>query len=246
MKAKANPRKPTANHVQSAKPASKRGPKPACSPAQIGLAAIRVADKEGLESITMQRVAREVGLTTMALYRYFPGKAELIAIMIDSAGDPSPRFQDPSLSWKNRLRQWARSCAAIYRHHPWFLEATTIRRTLMGPHELSWMEAALNMLTDARLSPSQAYNAFLAVIGHVRAHAMFEQIKRRQASPRKWARDLSRLLQSDGGNYPQLHAVLDSGALDADPSQTFEFGLTCILDGIGLQARIRPRRAASR
>jgi hypothetical protein len=48
----------------------------------------------------------------------------------------------------------------------------------MGPNELSWMEAALQMLTPAGLSPNEAYHAFLAVIGHVRAQAMFEQDER--------------------------------------------------------------------
>lgn len=234
----------TATAPRNTKPAPKRGPKPAFSPTQIALAAIRIADKEGLDAVTMQRVAHALGLTTMALYRYFPGKAELVAIMIDSAGEPSPRFEDSSLPWKERLRAWAHSCAAIYRHHPWFLQATTIRRTLMGPNELSWMEAALKMLTESGLSPASAYNAFFAIIGHVRAHAMFQQIKTQTSSPRKFTRDLSRLLQSEAGKYPALQAVLDSGAFDAHPAQTFDFGLSCILDGISAQTHIGSKRTS--
>lgn len=227
----------TQTRSRRAKPAPKRGPKPSHSPAEIASAAIGIADKEGLEAVTMHRVAREVGLTTMALYRYFPGKAELMATMIDSSGEPSPRFEDSSLPWKERVRAWARSCAAIYRNHPWFLEATTIRRTPMGSNELSWMEAALEMLSDARLAPSEAYHAFLAVIGHVRAHAMFEQMKSRTASQRKWIRDLSRQLSAEGGKYFALRAVLESGALREGSEQAFEEGLTWILEGISASRR---------
>ena len=227
----------TVPRSRRAKPAPKRGPKPSHSPAEIASAAIRIADKEGLEAVTMQRVAREVGLTTMALYRYFPGKAELMAIMIDSSGEPSPRFEDSSLPWKERLRTWARRCAVIYRNHPWFLEATTIRRTLMGPNELSWMEAALQMLTHAGLSPNEAYHAFLAVIGHIRAHAMFERMKSRTASPRNWIRDLSRLLSAEGGKYSALQAVLDSGAFTEGSGKAFEEGLAWILEGISASRR---------
>ena len=219
------------------KPVPTRGPKPAHTATEIGLTAIRIADKEGLEAVTMQRVAKEVGLTTMALYRYFPGKAELIAIMIDSAGEPSPAFGNSSMSWKGRVREWARRCAAIYRDHPWFLEATTIRRTLMGPNELMWMEAALQMLIEAGLPAKEAYQAFLAVIGHVRAHATFAQMKAQTPSPRKWIRDLSRLLRSQGGRYSALQAILESGAFTANPEETFECGLTWILEGISTSKR---------
>jgi len=227
----------TTNLPWQAKAAPTRGPKPGHSVAEIGLAAIRIADQDGLEAVTMQRAAREVGLTTMAIYRYFPGKAELMAVMIDSAGNAPPAFGDPSAPWKDRVRVWARRCAAIYRLHPWFLEATTVRRTLMGPNELSWMEAALQMLIEAGLSPKEAYQAFLAVIGHVRAHAMFQQMKSHTPSPRMWIRDLRLLLRSEGAKHSGLQAVLDSGAFTSDPVETFENGLTWILEGIAASRR---------
>ena len=227
----------TVPRARRAKPAPKRGPKPSHDPAEIASAAVRIADKEGLEAVTMQRIARAIGLTTMALYRYFPGKAELIAAMIDSAGEPFSRSQDSSAPWKDRLREWARRCAAIYRNHSWFLEATTARRTLMGPNELAWMEAALQMLSDAGLAPNEAYHAFLALIGHVRAHAMFEQMKSRTMSPRNRIRDLSRLLSAEGGRYSALQAVLESGAFAEGSVKAFEEGLTWILEGISASRR---------
>jgi AcrR family transcriptional regulator len=53
----------------------------------------------------MQRLARELGLTTMALYRYFQAKADLVALMVDSASDSQLQFGKRSLPWNKRLQE---------------------------------------------------------------------------------------------------------------------------------------------
>ena len=169
-------RSAVANLAWGKKPAPSRGPKPTLSSDHIARVAIRLADAEGLSAVTMQRLARKVGLTTMALYRYFPAKADLIALMVDSASDWPIHFGKPSLPWNTRLKEWAHRCLAIYSEHPWFLEATSSREGVMGPNELSWLEAALAMLAESGLGPKEQHHAFLAIIGHVRGHATFQQI----------------------------------------------------------------------
>ena len=72
-------------------------PDPALSVTKIARVAIQIADADGLESLTMKKVAEELGVTTMALYRYFPAKADLIRLMIDSTGEPAPPFRNSSL-----------------------------------------------------------------------------------------------------------------------------------------------------
>lgn len=225
------------NIVWGEKRTPSRGPKPGLSTGEIARAAIKIADKEGLEAVTMQKVARNVGVTTMALYRYFAGKADLLAVMIDSAGESAPDFDGHSTSWNDRLREWALHCAAIYRDHPWFLEATTIRHTMMGPNELSWMEAALAMLAEAGLSPRERYYAFLTIIGHIRAHATFEQMKNRSESPRRWIPELARRPEAESNRYAGLYEVLESAAFSGNRSEAFEYGLNCILEGIGSAKR---------
>ncbi len=224
------------NLAWSRKPTSSRGPKPTLSTAQIVHVAIQIADADGLEAATMQRVAREVGVTTMALYRYFPGKADLIALMIDSASESAPYFGKPSSPWSVRLKRWAHRCLAIYRDHPWFLEATSVRHSLMGPNELSWMEAALAILAESGLSPKKRHHAFLAIIGQVRGHATFEEIRKHNASGEQWVHDLIRNLKPEADRFPELLDVLDSGAFAADPNAAFDFGLACILDGLRARA----------
>jgi AcrR family transcriptional regulator len=190
------------------KPGPSRGPKPTLSTGQIARTAIRLADEDGLAAVTMQRVACEVGLTTMALYRYFPSKTDLVALMIDSASNAPLHFGNPSQPWSTRLKEWARCCLSIYRDHPWFLEATSARQRIIGPNELSWMEAALAMLVESGLGPKERHHAFLAIIGHVRGHATFQQIGTRLGSGKEWGRELVHMLQSEASRYPVLLDVV--------------------------------------
>jgi AcrR family transcriptional regulator len=213
-----------------------RGPRPALSTAQIARAAIQIADSEGLEAVTMQRVAREVGVTTMALYRYFPAKADLLDRMIDSASDSVANFGKPSLPWSVRLKKWARLCLSIYRKHRWFLEATSARQSLMGPNELMWMEAALAMLAESGLAPQDQQRAFLAVIGHVRGHATFEPIGKRSESAPEWIHELTQMLKPEAHRYPAVVRALNSGTFFENPDAAFDFGLDCILEGIRARA----------
>jgi AcrR family transcriptional regulator len=218
-----------------------RGPKPALSTYQIARVAIQLADAKGLEAVTMQRVAREAGVTTMALYRYFPGKADLLDLMIDSASDSAANFGKPSLPWNVRLKKWARLCLDIYRKHPWFLEATSTRHSLMGPNELTWMEAALAILAESGLTPRDQHHAFLAVIGHVRGHATFQRTAKRSESGQKWIHDLALMLTPEANRYPNLAASLDSGAFFENPDAAFDFGLDCIVEGIRARASSQSR-----
>jgi AcrR family transcriptional regulator len=214
------------------KRSSRRGPKPSVSAYQIARAAIHVADKEGLEAVTMQRIAGEIGLTTMALYRYVSSKSDLVDLMIDSASDTAPVFGKPSQPWSHRLKEWAHRCFLIYRDHPWFLEATSVRRSIMGPNELSWMEAALAMLAESGLAPEERHPAFLALIGHVRGHATFLQIRNHGELAQKWTNDLAQLLNSQGDRYPVLLNAVHSGAFSKAPLLAFDFGIDCILEGV--------------
>jgi AcrR family transcriptional regulator len=226
-------------------PPGSRGPKRALSPTQIARAAIQIADADGLGSVTMKRVAQELGVTTMALYRYFPGKADLVSLMIDSAGDSAPPFRKSSLPWHKRLKLWAHCCLKIYREHPWFLEATSARHSLMGPNELSWMEAALQMLAEAGLRPQERHHAFLAIIGHVRGYATFKQMRRQVASGQHRGQDLLHYLRTEADRFPESLEVLGAGVFTEKSDIAFDFGIDCILTGIRSKVGKRSSRRSS-
>jgi AcrR family transcriptional regulator len=89
-----------------------RGPKPALSLERITDTAIEIGDAEGLAAVSMQRVAADLGFTKMSLYRYLPGKAELVALMVERAiGEPPTLDAD---DWRAGLKEWSHSLLAGY------------------------------------------------------------------------------------------------------------------------------------
>jgi AcrR family transcriptional regulator len=146
------------------RPQPTRGPKPALSIDRIAQAAIKVADADGLAAVTMQRIASELGFTKMALYRYVPGKAELIALMVDTAGDPPPVLDGETDDWRAQLGHWARRLLELLQRHPWLLEATVGPR-IMGPNELGWLEQAVAALDGTGLHGSERMDAIVVILG---------------------------------------------------------------------------------
>jgi AcrR family transcriptional regulator len=218
------------------------GPKPALCVEQIARAAVRVADKEGLAAISMQRIAREVHVTTMALYRYFSSKTELVELMIDIAGGPAPDLDAISGGWRHKLEEWTRRCSSIYSDHPWFLEATTARRRIVGPNEAGWLNSALAALADAGLSGGEQHEAFLILMGHVRSHAEFRAGSAKGLSVERWAAGMTDVLERHRNRYPALAAAICSGAFHPPRGDDLAFGLDCILDGIGSRLTKRRKR----
>ncbi|GAA0732908.1 TetR/AcrR family transcriptional regulator [Dactylosporangium roseum] len=203
-----------------------RGPKPTLTLERIAAAGIALADAEGLGAVAMHRVAAELGVTKMSLYRYVPGKAELVALMVEHAIGAPPRL--PATGWRPGLAAWARSLLGAYLAHPWTLEATVGARPV-GPVELTWLECALRVLADTTLTGPERLDTIAVLAGHTRGIAQ-------QASPgRNPEEDLvtaiAAPLARHGDRFPELLSALtatgDAGAGD----QAFEFGLTLILDG---------------
>jgi len=218
------------------------GPKPTLSADQIARAAIAVADTHGLAAVSMQRIAGEVHVTTMALYRYFSSKQELIDLMIDTVGGGPLRLDVVSGGWRARLGEWTRRCAAIYHDHPWFLQATSVHHRLMGPNELEWVNAVFAVLADTGLDARQQHEAFLLLIGHVRSNARSTAGKAQGLSVAQWIATTAKLAGRYPDRYSSLIAAIDSGAFSHSPEDGLKFGLECILNGIESLVRKRGKR----
>ena len=209
--------------------APSRGPRPSLTPQRIARAAIEIADTDGLEAVSMQAVAAEFGFTTMSLYRYMPGKTELIALMTDLSLGTPPALDDIG-DWRARLTVWARHSLDRYRRHPWLLTAASARRRIMGPHELDWLETALAALADTGLSPAEQHDAFLLVNGHVRNVA--RQIRNAAPGDEDWAPAIAELIGRHAERYPAVAANLAGGGFTPSGTDELDFGLNRILDGL--------------
>jgi AcrR family transcriptional regulator len=212
-----------------------RGPKPVLSLDAVVRAAIAVADADGLGSLTMTRVAERLGVTTMAIYRYVPGKEELIDLMNDHALGPPPAAG--AGTWRTKMARWARVSLSRFQGRQWLLE-TAPRRVPIGPNWLGWLDAGLWALEQSGLPPHEMIAAVMLVDGHVRATA---ELSSGPAATERWARDFGRVLSTVGGDprFPaltQFVAAKGFGRAPTNAESPFEFGLERILDGIEARA----------
>ena len=221
----------------------RRGPKPGLSLEAIVEAAIQIADTEGLAALTMSRVATQLGVTTMALYRYVPGKGELLDLMIDAASGPPPA--PTGRGWRPDLAEWARSCLATFLRRPWFLE-TMLGRVAMGPNQLAWLESALRAVSGIGLTAREMMAVFLLVDGHVRAAA---QVSVSATGTAEWATNFGRVIEtvSNDPRYPVITAVMTGGGFEDSASESdFDFGLERLMDGIERYIKTRAVRRSQR
>jgi len=218
------------------KPAPTRGRKPGMTVGAIVTAAVGIADAEGLDALSMRRVADELGVGTMSLYRYVPGKTELYELMLDTVmGENGPPEPDPA-GWRASLAAFARQSLAGYRRHPWLL-AASITRGMMGPHQTAALDALLRMISGIGLSGGQ----MMAVVGLVtsyvqgRARQLADTARaeaRSGVSDEQFWHDFAPLFDEhlDARRFPALAALWRNDELTWEDE--FEFGLDRVLDGI--------------
>ena len=214
-----------------------RGPKRSLTPQQIAATTVRIADADGLECVSMQRVAAELGVTKMALYRYVPGKAGLLAIAVEEAVGAAPQGSALPSGWRPGLEAWARLLRSIWQAHPWLPGATLGDRSI-GPRELAWTDCPLRVLAPTGLQAAERLDVVLILSGHVRNTTAAGAI-----GTQPWTVSgavgsaLHQELHDHGDAYPNLLADLaEVQAHEGLPDSSWELGLRLLLDG--LQAKI--------
>jgi AcrR family transcriptional regulator len=234
---------------------SARGPKPGLTVERVVAAAIELADAEGLEALSMRRVADRLGVGTMSLYTYVPAKAELLDVMLDTVLAEEAR-PDGAGGWRAGLERRAREDWALYHRHPWVLQISPAR-PLLGPNETELFEATLSAVAGTGLSGAEMVLAVSLVAEYTRGAAqnavgaaLAEQ--RTGISDEQWwaAREPLFDRYFDPGHYPNIARVAGAGAFEqpagdatylaAQARQAFEFGLPRVLDGIEAFIAARP------
>ncbi|MDN3023358.1 TetR/AcrR family transcriptional regulator [Streptomyces sp. S.PB5] len=214
-----------------------RGPKPTLTLDRIVETAVQVADADGLEAVSMRRVATELGTGTMSLYRYVPGKAELLDLMLDRVQRPSENPADlGDGGWRAALEAVGRSTLALYRRHPWLLQVNQ-SRPILGPSALDGMEKILTRIKPMGLSDPELISAIIMIDGYVvgaaRTQLYAQEVERRTGltDAEFWQAQVPTLEKvMASGRYPVLAALSDD-AFSTDFDH-FEFGLQRILDGL--------------
>lgn len=215
---------------------SARGPKPALTLARIVEDGVELARSEGLGAVSMARVAKRLGVSTMALYRYVPAKDELLVLMVDAAFGPPPALDADALGWREALASWAWAQRERVREHVWALQVP-ITGPPLGPNAVAWLDRALAALAGTGLEEEEKASVVLLVSGYVRSEGtLVAELTAAggisDAAMVSYADTLRALVSPE--RFPALHALLAAGVFDkADPpDKEFEFGLERILDGV--------------
>lgn len=223
-----------------------RGPKPGLTLERIARAGIELAGRDGLEAVSMARIAAELGAGTMSLYRYVSSKDELLTLMVDTAlGPPEVPDRVRRSGWRAGLEWWARNVRQAYLRHPWGLKVP-ITGPPLGPNNVAWMEAALQAMADTPLSEPEKLATLLLLSGYARGEATLSSdiaaTPRAEPAAPTYGAILSEL--TDPVRFPAVHRVIASGEFDGDDPDDFEtsfnFGLERILDGTEALIREKP------
>ncbi|WP_226599405.1 TetR/AcrR family transcriptional regulator [Streptomyces violascens] len=203
---------------------------------RIVRAAMRLADADGLDAVSLRKVATVLDVRPMRLYGYIAGKEELLDLMVDAVHAEIRPVGD---GWREVLRSLAETTRHAVHEHEWLADLLGGRPQL-GPHALATGEAVMAALgdvdVDAVMPVVSAVNAY--VIGAVRRETAERRAERATGMDEKrWQATLGPYLMRTfaTGRFPALATVVrDAAHLDAD--QTFRLGLDFLLDGI--EARI--------
>ena len=202
-------------------------------------AAVDFADRNGIDSLSMRKLARELGVEAMTLYYYVANKNDLLEGMADLvAGEIE--LPPSGLDWKTATRQRAMSAREVLARHQW--AGPLWMRVMVGPARMRYMDSALGVYRRAGLSPESTELAFHAVENHIVGYTVQEANFPLEADDLAVAAQefLDTLPKEE---FPHLaEHVVQHMTHESIGGGDFEFGLDLLLDGID---RIRGDGAAT-
>jgi AcrR family transcriptional regulator len=216
-----------------------RGTRATLTHDQIAEAAVALADAEGLDAVSMRKLAERLGVATMALYRYVDSKDELVELMTNAVIVPATLTADPD-DWREVFREVARRRRQTALAHPWLPAAQSLVPTALTPSRNLIVERMLGALESLPLTGDQKMQLIRTIDAYARGAADGEVSQRMMLERRGYGfdGDVRMLLRSNmqwllrSGRYPRFAKVVQDGLAPADPAGEFELGLEAMLDGL--------------
>jgi AcrR family transcriptional regulator len=224
--------------------AAPRGGRPARAPlsqAAIVDAAFRVVDRDGAETLSMRRVAQELGTGAASLYWHVDNKDALVNLMIDRVASEVRLPEPDPARWREQLREWLLEVRGVFQRHPG-IAVLTLGRIPVGPNLVRWNEWTLGLLRGAGIPDRIAAFAgdllglYLGATGYEAtlppmASANGEPLDAEAAA--RMVRDYFASLPAD--QFPNVVATVDD-MFSGGPQERFELGLDVILRGLASYA----------
>jgi AcrR family transcriptional regulator len=228
----------------------RRGPRRGLSGDEIVAAAVGVADAEGLDGLSMARVAKELGCTTMALYRYVSSKDELLQLMWNASAEGAEKLVLAGDGWRARLLSWALVQREALDRHPWITQMP-IAAPPLAPNSLAFVERGLEAMDETGL-PDRDKMRFIGLLSSytlsegrmandaaraARAAMAAAAASGQDGPPPMWSYEALLRELADEQTYPRLHRLAWAHEVGDSPSgwdeqQEFLFGVNAILDAV--------------
>jgi AcrR family transcriptional regulator len=196
---------------------------------RIVTAALGLLDREGLDALSMRRLAQELDVGTMTLYGYFRNKDELLDAVVDM-GAESIRLPELEGPWRDQLRDLMRAVREALLEHPGVVELR-LRRPLLSPGALRLAQAALRILREAGFDEENAGLAYRSLLVFTFGCAAFAPDSAERPDRRQLERRLAFLPRDQ---WTELFAVAPVFER-MTARELYEFGLERMLDSLEAQ-----------
>jgi AcrR family transcriptional regulator len=201
------------------------------SPDQVAAAALELLDRDGLEALSMRRLAEQLGVGTMTLYGYFRSKDELLDAVVDAAVAERAPFSFEG-TWKEQIRRLMQGSRRNLGRHPGLVKVRADRPVLQ-PEALRFAETGVTILRRAGFGRTDAARAFRLLFTYVFGYVSFSPDETADQARRD---SLAATVALPPDEYPTLRETSAELADAMAGEETFDFGLDRIIDG--LEARL--------
>ncbi|MEV6965737.1 TetR/AcrR family transcriptional regulator C-terminal domain-containing protein [Hamadaea sp. NPDC051192] len=201
--------------------------------------AVEIADAEGMNEVSMRRIAAELGAATMSLYRYVPSKDDLIIHMIDLAMGEENFPPERPAGWRAQLEFAARLQWRLFHRHPWLAPVLSLTRPQLAPNALQHTEWILGAFDDENLDMLTRMLVHITMFSFVRGIATAfepEQEAQRETglTEDEWMQTQEQAFYDfvSAGHLKRFFEFSKTVEFDFDLDKLFEFGLGRMLDGL--------------
>lgn len=219
-----------------------RGPRSRVTTGRVVDVAVWLADAEGLDAVTVRRIAAELGIAPMTVYTHVDSRDDLVVLMVDAVHATLPLDPWSTDDWRQRVTAVARAELDLHDAHPWLLDVVD-QRTALGPGTIARYDHELHALDGLDMPDVERDAALTFVLDFVRGVARARRPDPHGAAmAAAWESWGPRLAAYLGRAHPLAQRVgAAAGAEMSAPvsaEHAWRFGLARVLDAL---AALRPR-----
>jgi AcrR family transcriptional regulator len=207
----------------------RRGARPPLTPTRITEAALRIADDEGIDAVSIRRIAAEIDARPMSLYDHFASKEDLFDSMADTVTGEVLLSQPLPEGWREALTVIARRSYATFTKHPWLVGLYS-RRSRFGPNAVAVSKQAARATSTMPVGETERWLLFGTLIDFVLGHSLRAAMTPRPA-------DLEDVISPEELQRSPELAALPETLRSRASLERFELGLELVLDAIELRCR---------